>query len=297
MRGRHTVLFRRSNGINAPIFILYSQLPEIALQINSTQYLTNIPSSLLTQQHSRTQSRGHLAMFNNTKNAIKTLLHKYSESVVRSEYEEQAFSRFNERPVEYAFVFRMFSKLYPQSVLDVGTGKSALPALMRTCGSIVTAIDNIEDYWPSGMRNRHYHVLHNDITKPTISEKFDVITCISVLEHISDHPVAMQNMFSLLKPSGHLLLTCPYSKQNYIENVYALPNSSYGQDAPYICQSYSSTELSRWLDENNGEMIEQEYWQFWDGDYWTVGNQVIPPRKTTAEDIHQISCMLIRKIS
>lgn len=62
-----------------------------------------------------------------------------------------------------------------------------------------------------------------------------------------------------------------------------------------ICSSYSRKELNCWLKKNNGEIIEQEYWRFWDGDYWTVGNQIIPPLKVTVEDKHQLSLICIRK--
>lgn len=236
-------------------------------------------------------------MLSHMKQLIKDLLLIYPQSIVRAEFAEQSFLRFNERPVEYAFVLKALSEFYPKSILDVGTGQSALPHLLRTCGFLVTAIDNIEDYWPSGMRNRHYHVLNDDITNPMISTTFDAVTCISVLEHINNHAAAVKNMFRLLKKDGYLLLTCPYSEKKYIENVYALPGSSYGQNVPYVCQSYSRDKLSSWLSENNGELLKQEFWQFWDGEYWTVGNQIIPPRKSTAAESHQISCMLIRKLS
>lgn len=213
------------------------------------------------------------------------------------EFKRQKVTRFNERPVEYAFVFDQIARLYPQKVLDVGTGASSLPHLMRKCNCLVTAIDNIKDYWPSGMANRHYHVIDDDITNPNLNDMFDLITCISVLEHIGNPDLALMNMFALLNPGGHLVLTFPYNEKIYHGNVYDLPGSSYGQDAPYITQSYSRAELDKWVLDNNGVIVSQEYWQFWDGELWTVGNQIIPPVKATAEDPHQLSCVLIRKAS
>jgi hypothetical protein len=59
-------------------------------------------------------------------------------------------------------------------------------------------------------------------------------------------------MFSLLKPKGHLILTCPYTEKSYVRNVYELPGSSYGQGEPYITQSYSRNELNRWVEANKG---------------------------------------------
>lgn len=226
---------------------------------------------------------------------ISKLLNLPSRWVCKREFEQQSFYRFNERPVEYAFVFRQLVRIYPRKVLDVGTGTTALPHLMRNCGCLVTAVDNIKDYWPSGMANRHYHVINDDITDSRLHDKFDLITCISVLEHIETPEAAIRNMLNLLNPNGYLILTFPYTENKYTKNVYKLHGSSYGQNAPYITQSYSRNELSKWLKDNDGVIIEQEYWQFWDGDFWTIGNQIIPPLKVSVEDKHQISCVLIQK--
>jgi len=219
----------------------------------------------------------------------------YTRWVCKREFDTQSFVRFNERPVEFGFVFRHLARIYPRDVLDVGTGTTALPHLMGNCGLLVTATDNVRDYWPSGMFNRHYHVIDDDITNTRLQHTFDLITCISVLEHVEDSAAAVRNMFSLLSPGAYLILTFPYTEREYVKNVYELPGSSYGQDAPYICQSYSRNEITGWLRDNKGDIIEQEFWQFWNGDFWTVGNQIIPPRKVTAEEKHQLSCILIRK--
>ncbi len=234
-------------------------------------------------------------MFKNLKYKLQKAAYLGVSWVCRKEYKTQKFVRFNERPVEFAFLFRVFSNLYPQRVLDIGTGKTALPHLMRNCGALVTAADNITDYWPQGMINRHYHILDDDITKTRLKESYDLITCISVLEHIEDHQTAVQNMIKLLKPGGHLVLTCPYHEREYQPNVYQLPDSSYGQKYAFITQSFSRNELNHWLEKSGGVLIEQEFWQFWEGKHWTVGQQQIPPKKVQSEDRHQLTCLLIQK--
>ena len=235
------------------------------------------------------------------KSKVKKLLNfMVTQLICKLEFNRQSFIGFNERPVEFSFVFRWLKKLYPKNVLEVGTGTTALPHLMRNCGCLVTAIDNIKDYWPSGMSNRHYYVVNNDITASqiNINDKFDLITCISVLEHIEKHDAAICNMFNLLNPNGHLILTFPYSENQYVKNVYELTGSNFsGKNIPYVCQSFSRNELSKWLQENDGEIVEQEYWQFWDGDFWRIGNKIIPPLRVSCEEKHQIACLLIQKIS
>jgi SAM-dependent methyltransferase len=238
---------------------------------------------------------GNAQMLKPVKQTLKNLLNRYPEWLCRQEFESQVFTRFNERPIEIGFVFRKLGDIYPRTILDVGTGTTSLPHLMRNCGCLVTATDNVRDYWPSGMLNRHYHVIHDDITETRLSDHFDLITCISVLEHIQKPDNAIRNMFSLLKPNGHLILTFPYNERSYVRNVYELPGSSYGKGEPYITQSYSRRELERWLRENHGIILAQEYWQFWEGDHWTVGKQLIPPRSVSADDKHQLTCILIRK--
>ncbi|HEX7958137.1 MAG TPA: class I SAM-dependent methyltransferase [Pyrinomonadaceae bacterium] len=229
------------------------------------------------------------------KSRVKTLLNRYPAYLCRQEFGEQEFTRFNERPVEFAFVFRQIAEAYPKKILDVGTGTTALPHLMRNCGALVSASDNVRDYWDEGMLNRHYHILDDDITDTRIADRFDLITCISVLEHIEKSDAAVRNMFSLLNPGGRLVLTFPYNERSYVRNVYELPGSSYGRGAPYITQSYSRAELDRWLEENGAEVAEQEFWRYWTGEHWTVGEQVIPPQRVSAEDEHQLSCLCLRR--
>lgn len=156
------------------------------------------------------------------KQSVKNLLNRYPQWICKQEFDSQHFKRFNERPIEFGFVFRKLGEIYPRMILDVGSGKTALPHLMRNCGFLVTAIDNVRDYWPSGMINRHYHIIDDDITDTHLSDTFDLITCISVMEHIHNFDDAIRNMFSLLKPKGYLLMTFPYNEENYVKNVYKL---------------------------------------------------------------------------
>ncbi len=218
--------------------------------------------------------------------------------VNKIEFERQKFNELNERPVEFAFVFNSLIKVHPSNVLDVGTGTTALPHLMRNCGPKVTAIDNIRDYWPAGMTNKHFHVLDVDITSPKsqdLNEKYDLITCISVLEHIKNHNDAMKNMFALLADDGFLVLTCPYTENQYVEDTYKLPESNaIGKDVPFVCQSYSRAELDNWLKANNGEIVTQEFWQVFEGACWSLGER-IPPIKVEKGQNHQLTCLLIKK--
>lgn len=236
-----------------------------------------------------------MSLLSPLKNMIRRFGGYYCAEVCRREFVAQQFIGNNERPVEYRFVFENLTQIYPKTVLDVGAGTTALPQLMRTCGPLVTAIDNVKDYWSRGMINRHYHVVDDDILSPTIRGPFDLVTCISVLEHIHDHNRAVKMMFSLLRPGGRLLLTFPYNETTYVENVYALPGSIGADKYPFSTQVFSRDEVKRWAQENDATIVSQEYWRFFTGGFWTLGDRVVPPMQVDSTDLHQISCVAFEK--
>jgi SAM-dependent methyltransferase len=236
-----------------------------------------------------------MALLSYPKRLIHRLGNRYAKEICRREFLAQEFLGINERPVEYRFVFEQLTQAFPKTVLDVGTGRTALPQLMRTCGFLVTAIDNIRDYWPSGMVNRHYHVIDDDILAPKVGGPFDFITCISTLEHIRDHGRAMRNMLSLLKPGGRLVVTFPYNEKTYVENAYALPGSIGADKYPFITQVFSRHELEQWTSDGGAQILAQEYWRYFDGTYWTIGRRVVPPVRVEAGQLHQISCVALVK--
>jgi SAM-dependent methyltransferase len=138
-------------------------------------------------------------------------------------------------------------------------------------------------------------VLDDDILAPKVRGPFDFITCVSTLEHIRDHSRAVRMMFSLLKPGGRLVLTFPYSEKTYVENVYALPGSIGADKYPFITQVFSRREIGQWTSENDARLVAQEYWRYFDGPFWTIGKRVVPPVRTEAGELHQISCLALIK--
>jgi len=229
------------------------------------------------------------------KSAVHALGTRYIRRLCSAEFRDQKKVRKNERSIEYRFVFECLTELRPERVLDVGTGTTALPHLMRNCGYLVTAIDNIVDYWPKGMVNRHFHVVNDDITRSKIREKFDFITCISVLEHLPDHRAAVRSMLSLLNPGGHLVITCPYNESEYVPNCYELEGSGYGRGSAYVCQAYSRRELDAWLEDTGAQLAKQEHWRLFTGKHWTQGEVLEFPKKVSASEAHHLTCLLLRK--
>jgi len=236
-----------------------------------------------------------VALLSHLKSIVHRLGSYYNRTLSRREFLAQQFVGVNERPVEYRFVFENLTRAMPKSVLDVGTGRTALPQLMRTCGFVVTAIDNVRDYWPSGMVNRHYHVVDDDILSPRTRGPFDFVTCISTLEHIPDYGRAVRNMFALLRPGGTLVLTFPYNDARYCANVYALPGSIGADRHTFVTQAFSRADVEAWLAESSADIVAEEYWRFFTGEYWTLGERVVPPARTSRSEPHQIACLSLRK--
>lgn len=211
------------------------------------------------------------------------------------EWKRSSRKRMNERSVEFSFAFKWLLKICPVEVLDVGAGTTSWPHLMANCGFQVTAIDKIKGYWKGGFFNRHYYIINDDITGPKITKQFDLITCISVIEHIPNHKDAFCGMIGLLKPGGHLVLTFPYNEKQYIENVYKLPDVSYGRDYPFICQVLSRKQIDDWLGDNDAKIIDQEYYKTFSGDLWAFGERIQPPEKVDKEQKCHLTCLVIQK--
>jgi SAM-dependent methyltransferase len=234
--------------------------------------------------------------------SVKSLVHSaglwYIRKICFSEFGHQTFSVHNERSIEYRFALQALGETRPQTVLDVGTGTTAWPHLLRNCGYIVIAIDNVHDYWPDGMVNRHWAVLDVDILNPDgkLQERYDAITCISVLEHIENHARAVQNMAELLKPGGILILTTPFSHANPDPNVYLRPDALYGKDNPYICRSSCVNDLKQWL-ASGLTLDRRELWRLFTGPVWATGERCAWQQVKTEHEPHQLGCFVFRRTS
>jgi hypothetical protein len=195
----------------------------------------------------------------------------------------------NERPIEYSFVFKWLNRS-PKSVLDVGTGDSPLPAMMKKCGiPLVHAIDVVRPKMP------HCKVSVFDITTGILRLKYDAITCISVLEHIKNYKVAVKNMAEMLNKGGLLIMTFPYNENEYIENAYDLPDSKYrwGRN---ICRQYCANDIKDFC-RHGLKCGEIERWCIFDGLYWSCGNRLLQPFKVVdPKVVHHLACVVLEKL-
>lgn len=180
----------------------------------------------------------------------------------------------NERPLEYVFVLDMLMKHKASNILDVGTGKSCLPSLLNLCHFNVTASDSKDKYWSDGFVNTHYPVVKDDICNTGFNDdSFDAVVCISTLEHIADFNNAVHNMIRITKDGGILLLSFPYSHDQFVENVYDLP-SSHSSRSNYITRSFSDKIIDSWCQNYNLLVCDKKYFRAFDGKFFTCGDSL-----------------------
>jgi len=126
-----------------------------------------------------------------------------------------------ERLTEYGFALRHLPDEGGE-LLDIGSSDSMFPGIVADKGFAVTCLDPIAKL----AGDPRVRFVEGDIRKTGIPDRqFDVITCISTLEHIGlpgrygitdadpcGERSAMTEMHRLLKPGGKLILTVPFGQ-------------------------------------------------------------------------------------
>lgn len=85
---------------------------------------------------------------------------------------------------------------------------------------------------------------------PLEAESFDIITSISVVEHIPENRQAIQKIWELLKPGGKLILTVPCAAESYEVHVNTNHYGLYDGDASgnyFLEYVYDDALLNEWI--------------------------------------------------
>ena len=119
-------------------------------------------------------------------------------------------------PIRLRYIRENLDFLQGKKTIDIGCGGGILTIPMCRMGMEVTGLD-------SGKKNidiaetkskaaeldiRYYATNLEDISNlPEHKEKYDVVTCMEVLEHVNDYKLFLVHLCKLLKPGGNLFLS------------------------------------------------------------------------------------------
>jgi len=141
-------------------------------------------------------------------------------------WSDYAFST-NLRGRAFANLLRPHLPKDARRYLDVGSAYGGFLIGFMELGLEVAGIEYSENLVNLSRANFKDYGLNDASVKGDILDqkllstlgKFDVITCIDVIEHVDDVPAAMRNMVNLLNPGGILVLQMP--NKDSISNVMA----------------------------------------------------------------------------
>ena len=107
-------------------------------------------------------------------------------------------------------VIRRLHLKHPSDILDVGCGNGLFFERLSEFGSVV-GIEIDRSLIPSDSRYRD-RIFDQPLGAPQYSGmRFDLITALDVIEHIEDDHRAVEDMLSMLRPGGRLVITVPAS--------------------------------------------------------------------------------------
>ena len=183
-------------------------------------------------------------------------------------------------PLRVGFI-KERSSLEGKKVLDVGCGGGILAEALNELGAIVTGIDASEN--TIGVAKTHSKSIGSDVkyiqntieefTSSYPDERFDVITCLEMLEHVPSPNEIIKSCSNLLKDDGNIFFsTINRNPRSYLFAVIGaeyilnlLPKGTHDYE-----KFIKPSELAKWIREadlNSKETIGLSYNPITDN-YW-----------------------------
>jgi 2-polyprenyl-3-methyl-5-hydroxy-6-metoxy-1,4-benzoquinol methylase len=128
-------------------------------------------------------------------------------------------------------------------------------------------IEDCKEYFKSfGIKNVSFGV--EDLTKISYEERFDLIVCVDVMEHISDDITVFGNYYRALKKGGYLLINTPSTFGG--SDVHDEDKESFIGEHARI--GYSKEDLESKLHPIGFETFQSQYtYGFWGDKAWRLG--------------------------
>jgi len=144
-----------------------------------------------------------------------------------------------------------------KTILDVGCGGGLLCEAMANLSGNVTGIDISSELIRVAQNHASNNSLDIDYKISTIENlklmsdaKYDVITCMEMLEHVPNPTSIIETMSTLLNPSGHLIIsTINRTLKSYVKMIIGaeyflklIPKNTH-----HYSQFIKPSELNSWL--------------------------------------------------
>jgi SAM-dependent methyltransferase len=93
------------------------------------------------------------------------------------------------------------------SIASIGCGNGTELAFLETKGC-VTGLD-IDTQVVTHCRAKGFTVVQADLLNHALTEQFDIVVAMDIVEHIKDDQKAIRALYDLVKPGGSLIVTVP----------------------------------------------------------------------------------------
>jgi len=133
-------------------------------------------------------------------------------------------------------------------VLNAGSGECGYsPLLLKLPGvkSVVETDFGFRDHTPRRIDARQTFFCSSLVSIPLPDQKFDLILCSEVLEHIEEHEQALDEIRRVIAPGGWLLIT--------------VPTPPAPPDPAHVREGYYPADLSAMLTKRGFEIVEMRF--------------------------------------
>ena len=117
-------------------------------------------------------------------------------------------------PLRVGYIEDRAGELNGKKILDIGCGGGILAEALAAMGAEVTGIDMADMSLKVAKMHLHESGLHIDYEKVPVEEyaksnqsRFDIITCLEMLEHVPDPASIVKAAVTMLKPEGDLFFS------------------------------------------------------------------------------------------
>ena len=117
-------------------------------------------------------------------------------------------------PIRLTWINNIVGGLKNKNVCDVGCGGGILAESMSSKGAMVKGIDlsqksiNVAKIHANAVKSSvNYQLISSQDLSKTENEKYDVVTCMEMLEHVPDPKKEILACTRLLKPSGQIIFS------------------------------------------------------------------------------------------